>query len=126
METAEYLSSLGKDVTIVEMLTTLAPTANSYKQHYIAEYIREQQIPVYLGATCLSIGDGVVDISDKDGKMISLKSDNIVLAVGYRSQQELVKEAKDLRIQVYVAGDAKDPRVAIDAVKEGFELGNQL
>lgn len=126
VETAEYLTSLGKDVTIVEMLSTLAPSADSYKQHYIAEYIREQQIPVYLEATCLSIGDGVVDIRDKDGKTIRLNQDSVVLAAGYRTQQTLMKEAKDMGIQVYAIGDAKEPRLAIDAIKEGFELGNQL
>jgi 2,4-dienoyl-CoA reductase-like NADH-dependent reductase (Old Yellow Enzyme family)/thioredoxin reductase len=130
-ETAEYLTNLGKDVFIVEMLDKLAPKADSYKQHYLGEYIKKHAVPVYLETKCTAIefdksGSGSVTIQDKDGKESRLPADTVVLAAGYRSQTELATLAHARKLPCFIIGDAREPRLAIDAIKEAYDCAQEL
>jgi NADPH-dependent 2,4-dienoyl-CoA reductase/sulfur reductase-like enzyme len=125
-ETAEYLTSLGKDVTLVEALDKLAPKADNYKLHYIGEYIRKHRIPVYLRARCLEISPGKVTIRDKEDQEQVLPADTVVLAAGYRSRTELAELAREQGIPWTAVGDAKEPRLAIDAIKEAFDCAQTI
>jgi 2,4-dienoyl-CoA reductase-like NADH-dependent reductase (Old Yellow Enzyme family)/thioredoxin reductase len=130
-ETAEYLTSLGKDVFIVEMLDKLAPKADSYKQHYLGEYIKRYAIPVYLETKCTAIkldntGTGSITIKDKDGKESHIPVDTVVLAAGYRPQAELASLARIRNIPCFVIGDAREPRLAIDAIKEAYDCAQEI
>ena len=125
-ETAEYLTSLGKDVTLVEALDKLAPKADTYKLHYIGEYIRKHRVPVYLGARCLEIGPGSVTIRDNENQERVLPADTVVVAAGYRPRTELAELARERGIPWAAIGDAKEPRLAIDAVKEAFDCARTL
>jgi NADPH-dependent 2,4-dienoyl-CoA reductase/sulfur reductase-like enzyme len=125
-ETAEFLTSLGKDVILVEALDKLAPKADAYKLHYIGEYIRKHRIPVYLGALCLEIGPQSVTIRDKESREQILPADTVVIAAGYRPRTELAELARAQGIPAEVIGDAKEPRLAIDAVKEAFDCARSI
>jgi 2,4-dienoyl-CoA reductase-like NADH-dependent reductase (Old Yellow Enzyme family)/thioredoxin reductase len=125
-ETAEYLTSLGKDVVLVEALDKLAPKADTYKRHYIEEYIQKHRIPVYLQARCLEIGPGRMTIRDKANQEQALPADTVVIAAGYRSRTELAELAREQGIPWVAIGDAKEPRLAIDAIKEAFDCAQTI
>jgi pyruvate/2-oxoglutarate dehydrogenase complex dihydrolipoamide dehydrogenase (E3) component len=128
-ETAEYLTNLGKDVAIVEMLDKLAPKADSYKQHYLSEYITRHAVPVYLETKCIAIEldkSGSIAIQDKDGRESRLPADTVVLAAGYRAQGELAALAQARKIPCFIVGDAREPRLAIDAIKEAYDCAQEL
>jgi 2,4-dienoyl-CoA reductase-like NADH-dependent reductase (Old Yellow Enzyme family)/thioredoxin reductase len=125
-ETAEYLTSLGKDVVLVEALDKLAPKADSYKLHYIGEYVRKHRIPVYLGARCLEIGPGSLTIRDKENQERVLPADTVVIAAGYRPRAELAERAREKGIPCFVIGDAKEPRLAIDAIREAYDCARAI
>ncbi|MCQ5129893.1 NAD(P)/FAD-dependent oxidoreductase [Butyricicoccus faecihominis] len=125
-ETGEFLTALGKDVTIVEMMAQMVPKADMYKQHYVAEYVEKNQIPVWLNTACLSIAEGAIQIRDGEGKEHTLEADSVVLATGYRPQHTLAAIAAAANIPYALIGDAKEARLAIDAIHEAFYLANEL
>lgn len=63
-----------------------------------------------------------MDIADSLGRRTTLKADTVILSVGRRSRidKDLLETSKSIAKEVYVIGDAKQPRRIIDAIKEGF------
>ena len=52
--------------------------------------------------------------------------DTIVLATGTKSRNEIVDEIKGKVKEVYVIGDAAEPRRGVDAMREGAEVGRKI
>ncbi len=55
-----------------------------------------------------------------------LRADNVVLAVGARSENRLVAELKGIVPEIYAVGDCVEPRDAMEAVREAAEVGRQI
>jgi NADH dehydrogenase FAD-containing subunit len=58
-----------------------------------------------------------------DGKEQDIPADTVIIAAGSCSAGELYDELKDSGMEVYVVGDARQARKAIEAIQEGFEIG---
>ena len=64
---------------------------------------------------------------ERDGKEGTLGSfDTVVLAAGAQPRNELGEEAKTKVKEVYVIGDAAEPRKGLNAIREGFEVGLKI
>jgi thioredoxin reductase len=86
---------------------------------------------VYLETRCIAIeldtnGPGSITIQDKDGRESRLPADTVVLAAGYRPRTELADFAQARKIPCFIIGDAKEPRLAIDAIKEAYDCAQEL
>ncbi len=126
-ETALYLAKQGKKVTIVEALPEVAadvePTAKLtlLKRGGLFE---KYGINIITKRPVVEIRKGEVVTVDEIGRRISMSADTIIIAVGRKPviPEELVSEAKKLGKEVYIIGDAKEPRKIIDAIHEGFAV----
>ena len=61
----------------------------------------------------------------KEDREALLPADSGVIATGSKSENELAS-IKDLDPEVYVIGDAKKPRNALEAIREGFLIGLRI
>ncbi|MBW2596878.1 MAG: hypothetical protein JRC93_13100, partial [Deltaproteobacteria bacterium] len=52
--------------------------------------------------------------------------DSIVIAAGSKPENALADKLKGLAVEILVIGDAKTPRNALEAIREGFEAGLRL
>ena len=52
--------------------------------------------------------------------------DHIIIACGTRSLYELSDEIRDRVPEVFVIGDAKEPRSALEAIAEGAEVARAI
>jgi 2-enoate reductase len=52
--------------------------------------------------------------------------DNVVLALGFTSDQAIAQGLQPIFKEVHVIGDAREVRQAVSAVREGFELACRL
>jgi hypothetical protein len=52
------------------------------------------------------------------------KFDMHVLAMGLEPKDELLNNLSDFKGELYIIGDAKQPRKGADAIREGVEIGN--
>jgi hypothetical protein len=50
----------------------------------------------------------------------------VVLAAGSRPVNSLYDQIKDRVKEIYVIGDAKSPRKALEAVAEGLDVGRKI
>jgi hypothetical protein len=48
------------------------------------------------------------------------------MAVGVRANKELPEALTGIDLEVHVIGDAVEPRKALEAIREGFDVGIRL
>jgi 2,4-dienoyl-CoA reductase (NADPH2) len=66
-----------------------------------------------------------LQVEDEQGPGF-IPADTVVLAVGSKAENSLVKELEDQVPEIHVIGDAKKPRNLPAAIREGFQLGLTL
>ena len=119
-ETALYLSQQGKEVTVVEALDSIARDMVLPNRLHILKLFDESNV-VIMTDSCLTevTGDGIV-ITGNKGKKQKVTVDTVVIAVGFRSRDELSTALKDKIPEVYTIGDCVEPRKVVNAIWEGF------
>ena len=126
-ETADYIGERGaSEIIVLEMLEGIALDMVPWNKEFLMDRLGEHHVRIMTSATVKEIlADGV--IYTKAGKEESLRGiDNVVLAMGAKSVDELSAAIKDTVPEVYVIGDAQKPRRAIEAIFEGAELGRRI
>jgi len=63
---------------------------------------------------------------EKEGEQTLLPADTVVLAIGARANDKLVKELEGKVKELRVIGDASKPRKLTEAIREGFDLALSL
>jgi 2,4-dienoyl-CoA reductase (NADPH2) len=81
-------------------------------------------VKIIAGAKAIEVTGAGLKI-EKEGREELLPVDSILIATGSKSENALAS-VKDLAPEVYVIGDAKSPRNALEAIKEGFLIGLKI
>ena len=113
-------------VTIVEMLADIGLDVIPQTRMLLLPRLREKGVEAITSATVKEIlDDGVIII--KDGKEEIIRGiDFIILACGTESVDELSAKIEDKVPEVYVIGDAKAPRKALEAIAEAAEIAREI
>jgi pyruvate/2-oxoglutarate dehydrogenase complex dihydrolipoamide dehydrogenase (E3) component len=120
-ETATYLATLGRHVTVVEMLPSVASDEEFTRQVLMMKMFEEMHIETVTDARITAFDEKGTTI-EKDGKTSHIATDTVVLALGMKPDNALAKQLEG-RTDVKVAGDSLDPRNALEAIREGFQAG---
>jgi len=108
-----------KKVTLIEMLSKIGQDIGRANRWAFLKEIHMSGIRVMTDSTVKEITeDGV--IYTKEGKDHSLSVQSVVLALGARSNNEIVDELTEAGIEHLLIGDAKQPRNIMQAIHEGF------
>jgi 2,4-dienoyl-CoA reductase (NADPH2) len=123
METLmELLNKGSKEVTVVEMIKKAGKDIGLTTRWTIMAELRRLGVTIMTGTKAVRIKADGLEIEREDGPGF-LNADSVVLAVGSRAENSLAKELEGLVPEFYVIGDAKEPRKALEAIREGFEVG---
>ena len=103
-EIALDLFRKGKHPQIVEMKDDLIAVKNMCLANtsYLRDCFKTNEVPVYLNAGVKQIGEKEVEVSLKDGRIVKLPADSVIMSVGYHSVP-LLETAKN----VHLLGDCK-------------------
>jgi len=125
VEIAIHLAQQGKEVTIVELLPEIAPDLEPISKIALTKpsgILREYGIKVLTNTPVIEIRkEGVIVFRPPANKEM-LVADTVILATGRKPvlDQRLLEITKRVAKEVYIIGDAKEPRKIIDAIHEGF------
>jgi len=125
-ETAHYLAERGKKVTIVEMLEELATDVGVCRKPFLFHGLSEGGVEILTSTRVKAISDGGLIAETQSNERNIGVFDTIVLALGARSVKELTEQLNRKVREVYVIGDAAEPRKAIDAIAEGSLIGREI
>jgi 2,4-dienoyl-CoA reductase (NADPH2) len=128
-ESFETLNSLLwrglKRVTVVEMLKKLGQDIGTSTRWTILQDLSRLGVRTMTNTTAKEVTDkGLIVVREEKETLLS--ADTVVMATGARSVNILAKKIKDRVQEIYLIGDAKAPRKALDAVAEGFETGRTI
>ena len=124
-ETAEFCKDYCERVAVVEMKNGIAEDLYMTVRANLLKRYKEEGVEVYTNTTVKEI-DGTTVIVEKDGEELKLEGfDNIVFAVGSKSVQPF-ENVESLAKEVYVIGDAKQVRTALEAIYEGARVGMSI
>lgn len=125
VETAEFCQDYCSRVAVVEMREDIALDLYMIVRDNLLKRFKEEEIEVYKNTTVTRI-EGTTVYATQDGKEISLEGfDNIVFAVGSKAKPQF-KKVETLAEKVFVIGDAKKARSAVEAIYEGFRVGMSI
>ena len=102
-EIAYELYLQGKKPTIVEMMDDLIVTPGICLANtsFLRDFFEANKVPVYLETGVKEIKDGVVIAAKKDGTVVEIPTDSVILSVGYKSAP-IAEKSK----HVHIIGDA--------------------
>jgi pyruvate/2-oxoglutarate dehydrogenase complex dihydrolipoamide dehydrogenase (E3) component len=115
-ETADYLSEMGKQVTLVEMRGEIAADFVFHLKHYLSRRLAEKGVTVLTSTKVKELGRGYALVEDASGTRKIEGFDGIVLAVGSRPDDRLAKELAGSVSALYVIGDASKSGEILQAV----------
>ena len=123
MEAAVHLGWMGRDVTIIEMMDSIAADVEGGVLPSLLELVERYGIKVITGAQISEIDGGSVTFNTCKGKE-SQSFDTIVLALGLKPENKLMAQLEGITPKVVLVGDALSPRKALEATREGFVEGS--
>jgi pyruvate/2-oxoglutarate dehydrogenase complex dihydrolipoamide dehydrogenase (E3) component len=124
-ETADYLASRGRRVTVVEMMPEAAREVMAEPRHYLFERLKAGGVEIRTLCRAVRVAEGGVQVEGPHGSE-EIPADTVVLAVGVRSNRVLMEELRDVAAELHVIGDAEQPGNAAMAIRRGFELGSSV
>jgi len=122
-ETAEFLAQRGKKVVILEMLKRMGNDIGSTSRWVVLRRLREAGIKAETKAEVVEINKGGVKIRRDDGNLEFVEGDTVVLAVGMKPNNEIVKELEGKVKELYAIGDCTQPGQIREAIAAGFQIG---
>jgi len=125
-ELADYVSEMGKEVTLVEMLEEIASDLVVHLKHYLSQRLAEKGVTILTSTKVKELGKGYAVVEDASGARKIDGFDTIVLAVGSKPDDRIAKSLEGKVPELHVIGDASEPREALEAVYEGEEIALRI
>ncbi len=125
-ETALWLARQGKDVTIVEMLDSVARDMFFINRMHLLKLLADANVRILTDAKVTEITEDGVVIANKDNKRSTLQADAVVLALGFKPDDRLLAALQGKVPELYAIGDCVEPRKAVNAIREGFRAARLI
>jgi 2,4-dienoyl-CoA reductase (NADPH2) len=121
----ELLNKGNKEVTVVEMTKKVGKDIGLTTRWTVMGELRRLDVNIMTNTKAVGIKADGLEVEKEDGADF-LRASSIIIAAGSRPENSLVSEIESLVPEVYTVGDAKEPRNALDAIKEGFLVGLKI
>ena len=126
LETADYLSLQGRIVQVVEMMDRFATGMGSVSWMNLRRRLVRQGVKLTKSCMFKEFSGGKVMVV-RQGRQETIEGiDTIVLAVGAVPNNVFINEIKTYVREVYIIGDAAQPRNALAAIHEGAQLASSI
>jgi 2,4-dienoyl-CoA reductase (NADPH2) len=125
-DTLEKLANRGnKEVTVLEMTKYAGKDIGSSTRWTVMSELARLGVRVITGSVVLEVLEDGLEF-EKNGVKDILHADSVVIATGAKSEKGLSRDIADLSSEFYIIGDAKEPRNALEAIKEGYFTGLKI
>lgn len=125
-ETAELLAQMGCEVSIVEMMDTIAKEESTTVRPTMMADFEAHHVQQFIKTKVTAITSTTVEAENEEGK-VSLPCDCVVLAVGAKPNAFDTSLFTEKGIEVHVVGDCNERAADINrAIEEGYLAANAL
>ncbi len=128
-QTAEFLVKRGRKVTIVDEGTKERigeGMLEVFLKPYLLYWLADKGVEIVTEVRYEEItGEGLV-VTTREGTSRTIKADTVITALPLEPSTELDKSMRGMAKEVYVIGDAREPRLIFDAVADGARIGHEI
>ena len=126
-DTIKELATRGvKDITILEMDKTVGRGIGVSTRWVILQELARMGVKIRTGTAAQAIEKEGVIVTRPDGQTEKIPADSVVVAIGAEAENQLYQALKSEFLTVYPVGDANKPRTALEAIREGFDVGSAI
>ncbi len=122
----ELMSRGTKEVVVVEQDKTMGRGIGPSTRWIILQELARLGVELRASTEVVAIENDGVLVKNQEGKTEKIFADTVVVAAGSSPDNSLYQEIRSVIPEVHLIGDAKGPRKALDAVHEGFDVGNAV
>lgn len=115
-----------RSVTILEIQEVTGRDIELHTRVSIMASLARHQVKILNQAKVVEITDDGVYYLRQEKERVFLPGDTVVLAVGSRANEQLWEKFRGHIDEVYSVGDCRSPRTALEAIREGFEVGLKI
>lgn len=126
IETAELLASMGKKVTIIEMMDKLADKMVNVTRTIVLGHLREYGVDFKTSCLCQEIKNDSVVCKEKDGTIVDIPANDVIIAIGDRPETSLYEELKGRIPEVYNVGDSASGGTIAKGVNQAYNCALNL
>ena len=125
-DTIEQLISKGsREITVVEMMKRAGKDIGSSTRWTVMAELRRLGVEVMTDAEAVEVRSEGLQIKKEKNHHL-LPADTVIVATGTKPENRLMDEIGGLVSEIYTIGDAREPRNALEAIKEGFFTGLKI
>ena len=127
-ETALWLRQMGKSVTVIEMMPDIlgGPHGMPFMNYDMLKHLLAYNgVEVLTSTKVTSIEENGVAVENASG-IRTIPADSVVLAIGFRSRVDGLKEIEALPVKVYRIGDCRHVSNIMHAVWDGYEVARSI
>jgi 2,4-dienoyl-CoA reductase-like NADH-dependent reductase (Old Yellow Enzyme family)/thioredoxin reductase len=126
LEVAAFLAVREKKVEVVEMMDRIGKDLGATVSSHLRHRLNELKVKISCSTKVRAISQGMVTLVDKEDRESYRKVDSVVIAIGSRSNNQLIKKLRGKAQDFYVIGDALKPRNGLFAMQEGAAVGRKI
>jgi 2-enoate reductase len=130
LELALWLAKKGKEVTIIEKLPEVGVDGIMGSKEMIIDLLYSNNVKIITNKEVAGISDGEIELVDSlTKKKTSISSiEDVIISTGLVKNDGLYEEIykKYPQLDVYKAGDCKEPRKILNAIWEGYHISRCL
>ena len=125
LDIVDYLSRKGFNVNVVAGKNSFPYDVEPLLSFYfMTQFAKRNNVKIFSSSILKNIGKADVNlINTLEGNETNLHTDCVIFASSRESTNQLEKEISEIVKETYLIGDAKEPRLIIDAIREGFFAG---
>lgn len=125
-EVADYLSEKGKKVTLVEMKREVASDLPPHQQYFLRRRLKKKGVRILTSTKVVRFKGKALMVEGPEGHKTLEEFDSIIVSMGSKSNNELADQLKEKVSDLYVIGDALQPRNVMEALLEAQELAFRI
>jgi hypothetical protein len=125
-EIAEFLIKRGREVTIVDTAEDFGDGMIDFRLGLFLGWLDKKGVITINGAKSLEITDEGVVVTTRDGETQTLYADSIIPTSPLKPNAALLESLEGKAPEVYAIGDCREPRMIVDAIADGWRIGNKI
>jgi len=125
-ELAEFLVKRNRTVTIIDSADSLGEDIIHHLKQQLFWWFREKGVAMMPGVEPVAVTDKGLVVLTKEGYRRTIEADTIIPAIPMKPNTELFEHLRGKVPEAYTVGDCGSPRLIVDAIADGWKIGNAI
>jgi 2,4-dienoyl-CoA reductase (NADPH2) len=125
-ELAEFLVKRNRKVTIIDSADSLGEDIIRHLKQQLFWWFREKGVVMMPGVEPVAVTDKGLVVLTKEGYRRTIEADTIIPAIPMKPDTKLFEHLRGKVPEAYTVGDCGSPRLIVDAIADGWKIGNAI